>query len=209
MDTKNWSKKDRIACIIIFSICILTFVVFVSAMTLSYFYDTHSASGIITAGEVKIAALGGPSNDGKIQFPSVLAPNTQYFVEDDNNLMYSVVNRSSTGSVFVMLKLESDYFNIVKPILEPNSDGSYWATGEGDSHYLYYMKPLEQGESALLCDAWQVGNISNLIKGSAITYTITAYAVQSQGDAVIALVDSNSDGWGNAPQIFVDMASSF
>ena len=88
MRTRNWTRKDRAACIIIFTICVLTFVVFFSTITLSYFYDEHSASKFITAGEVNVVAMGGPSNDGRIQFPELLTPNTQYGVDKYSDLNY-------------------------------------------------------------------------------------------------------------------------
>lgn len=211
MNSKSWTKQDRIACIIIFTICVITFVAFLSTMTLSYFYDTHSASGIITAANVKITAVGGPENNGQIQFPTVLLPNTQYGVSDyttngNFNLKYEVVNQGNSGSVYVMLKLESNYFDVIKPILKTSVDGRYWVTGDAHSEYLYYMIPLEVDHSAPLCDSWQVGNISTAIMGSAVTYKITAYAVQTQGTAIKEMIAGGVDGWQYAPQIFKDMA---
>ena len=206
MGAKNWAKKDKIACIIIFTICILTFVAFFSTITLSYFYDEHSASKFIVAGEVDIVALGGPNNDGKIQFPEVLNPNTQYLVSNYSGLRYEIKNQSTSGSVYVMLKITSDYFKWIKPIIVAKSTGKYWVVAEGHSEYLYLMKPLEKGETVDLASYWQVGNIPQSIQGNAVTYTITAYAVQTQGDALKALMESNSDGWQYAPQIFKDMA---
>ena len=214
MDTKKWTKKDKIACIVIFTICILTFIVFLSTMTLSYFYDDHSANGLIVAGEVKIKTIGGPTNNGQIQFPEILIPNTQYKVADyktdsNYNLAYEVVNESTSGAVFVMLKLESDYFGIIKPTLKSQINGDYWVTGENNSQYLYYMRPLDVGQQASLCDSWQVGNYTNALNGRAVNYKITAYAVQIQGTAVDELIASNVDGWQYAPQIFKDMTANY
>ena len=205
MSAKNWTKKDRIASIVIFTICIVTFVVFFSTITLSYFYDEHSASKFLTAGEVNIVVSGGPSNDGRIQFPETILPNTQYSISENTDLKYSISNKSTSGSVYVMLKIDSVYYDWIKPVLAPSSDGDYWVIG-AEMEYLYYMKPLEKNEQADLCSYWQIGNISNTIKGSTITYIITAYAVQTQGDALKALIESDSDGWQYAPQIFKDMA---
>lgn len=211
MNTKHWTKQDRIACVIIFTICIITFVAFLSTMTLSYFYDTHSASGIITAAEVKIKAVGGPENNGQIQFPAVLTPNTQYSVSDyttngNYHLKYEVVNEGNSGTVYVMLKLESNYLDVIKPLLETVADGRYWVTGDVHSEYLYYMTPLGVNQSAPLCNTWQVGNMSTAIMGEAVTYKITAYAVQTQGTAINEMIAGNVDGWQYAPQIFKDMA---
>lgn len=208
MSTRNWTRKDRIACIVIFTICILTFVAFFSTITLSYFYDEHSASGFITAGEVDIVATGGPANDGRIQFPEILHPNTQYKTSEYSGLTYSVKNQGSSGPVYVMLKLESAHLDWIRPYLKTEpTDNKYWVLGDdGYSEYLYYMNPLGISESAVLTTAWQVGNIPQSIQGQAVTYKITAYAVQTQGDALKALIESNSDGWQHAPQIFKDMA---
>lgn len=214
MSTKNWTKKDKIACIIIFSICILTFVVFLSTMTLSYFYGEHSANGLITAGEVKIKAIGGPTNNGQIQFPEVLLPNTQYQVSDyvtngNYDLAYSVLNEGTSGAVFVMVKLDSNYINVIRPTLKTQELGGYWVSGVEHGEYLYYMKPLESNQQASLCSSWQVGNYTNALKGKAINYKITAYAVQVQGDAVDAMISGNVDGWQYAPQIFKDMVQAY
>ena len=166
------------------------------------------------AGEVKIRTIGGPTNNGQIQFPEVLLPNTHYDVSDhktgDNyNLAYEVVNESTSGAVFVMLKIESSYYDIIKPILNSQINGDYWVTGDGHSEYLYYMKPLEAGQQAALCSSWQVGNYGNALNGSAINYKITAYAVQIQGSAIDEMIAANVDGWQYAPQIFIDMTANY
>ena len=206
MSTRNWTKKDRVACIIIFAICVLTFVVFFSTITLSYFYDEHSASKFITAGEVNIVAGGGPSNDGRIQFPELLAPNTQYKVSEYSDLKYTITNQSTSGDVYVMIKLSSSHIDWIRPVLLSADTGKYWVSGVENTEYLFYMMPLGKGVSAQLTATWQVGNISQTIQGNQVSYTITAYAVQTQGDALKALIESNSDGWQYAPQIFKDMA---
>jgi hypothetical protein len=109
-----------------------------------------------------------------------------------------------------MLKITSDYFRYIKPILGSNDTGQYWVVGEGSGHsnYLYYMKPIAPNEEVVLCNGWQVGNITNAIKGSAVTYTITAHAVQIQGGAINELM-AGDDGWQYAPQIFRDMVSVY
>ena len=210
MSTKHWTKKDKIACTIIFVISILTFVVFLSTMTLSYFYDEHSASDIITAGTVSIKVTGGSDGNGSIEFPSVLTPNTLYNTSDYSELIYRVTNTSTSGDIYLMLKLESANVKLIRPVLKGSSTGHYFAVGGDNAEYLFYMTPLAKNTAATLCTEWQVGNFTNAsaLDGSAITYTITAYAVQAQGGAVEALIAGNVDGWQYAPQIFRDMVAN-
>lgn len=200
---KQWTKQDRIACITIFAICVITFVSFLSAMTLSYFFDTHTAENILTSGEVKISVSGGPNNDGQIQFPLVVMPNTQYSAIDDPNLKYTILNEGTSGTVYVMVKLDSTYSNIIMPTVNEN-----WVTGEGEggSTYLFYMGKLDIGQSITLCDYWQIGNYENSIDGRTVTYTITAKAIQTQGSALSNMILASQGGWQYAPQIFKDMA---
>ncbi len=207
MERKKWTRKDKIACITIFSICIITAVVFLSTMTLSYFFDTHSASQVITAGSVSIEVTGGNSN-GYIEFSDTLVPNTQYSVT--NNTKLTIKNTSTSGAVFIMVKITSDYSRLIRPITTASSlvNGQYWVVGT-NMDYFYYMSPLNQNYSCDLCDGWQVGNITNAIGGSDVNYKLTVYAVQYQGGAVTALINSNTDGWQYAPQIFKDMVSNY
>ena len=97
MNTDKWTKKDKIACSIVFVVSVIVFVVFFSTMTLAYFFDTHTASDVITAGQVSIKAIGGPNNDGQIKFPEVLTPNTQYAV--DNSLYMTGSNQNMAYAV--------------------------------------------------------------------------------------------------------------
>lgn len=207
MERKKWTKKDKIACITIFSICIITAVVFLSTMTLSYFFDTHSASQVITAGSVSIKVTGGNSA-GYIEFSDTLTPNTQYKVTDNTKL--NIQNTSTSGAVFLMVKITSDYSRLIRPMLQATSweTGKYWVVGT-NMDYFYYMSPLDTNYSCDLCDGWQVGNITNAISGSSVEYKITVYAVQYQGGAVTSLINSNTDGWQYAPQIFKDMVSNY
>ena len=206
MNTKNWTKKDKVACIIIFVISILTFVVFLSTMTLSYFYDEHSASDFVTAGTVSIKVTGGSDGNGSIEFPSVLTPNTFYKTSEYNKLIYKVTNTSTSGDIYLMIKLESDYINLIRPSIDRN----YWVVGGDNAEYLYYIKPIARNTTVDLCTSWQVGNFTNatVMDGTAVTYKITAYAVQAQGGALEALIAGNVDGWQYAPQIFRDIIAN-
>lgn len=223
MGKEKWTKKDKIACSIIFAVAILTFVVFFSTITMSYFFDSHQALDTVTAGNVNIVALGGPNNDGQIKFPEVLTPNTLYKVEDymtgsNYDMLYRVQNKSNSGSIYVMVKLESNYLDLVRPRpdMTYSSGYSYWLSGgnydpswDGKTEYFYYMSPVANNATTeWLCRYWQVGNFTNELKGSQINMSITAYAVQAQGGAVLDLINNNVDGWQYAPQVFIDMVSA-
>jgi len=222
MEKEKWSKKDKIACSVIFAVAIITFVVFFSTITLSYFFDTHEAFDDITAGSVSIVVQGGPNNDGQIKFPEVLTPNTQYKVEDymtgsNYDMMYRVQNKSTSGAVFVMLKLESNYLDLIRPSINRDYSYTYWVCGtnyeddwDGKTEYLYYMSAIGKDSTTnWLCKYWQVGNFERPLSGSQINMSITAYAVQAQGGAVLELIDDGTDGWQYAPQIFIDMVEAY
>lgn len=205
MNTKNWTKKDKVACTIIFTICILTFVVFLSTMTLSFFYDEHSASDIITAGTVSISVTGGADGKGGIEFPEVLAPNTIYSTTDYPSLAYKVTNTSTSGSIYLMIKLSSENIYVIRPIMRVVTTNDKFVVGGDNAQYLFYMQPIAKNSTVQLTNSWQVGNFTNAIDGSQVTYKITAYAVQAQGGAVEALIAGQVDGWQYAPQVFRDM----
>lgn len=218
MEKQKWTKKDKIACSIIFAISITIFVVFFSSMTLSYFFDTHSASDLITAGSVSISLQGGPNGDGQIKFPEVLNPNSTYNVSDyvtgsNYDMGVSVKNTSTSGPVFIMVKLESEYLKYLRPVLKIDSLGNYWIGGTTTSdseYYLYYMNAVGQGVSTeFICNSWQMGDYSRALSGSQVTMKITAYAIQSQGGAVLEMIAGNVDGWQNAPQLFVKMVEEY
>ena len=162
---------------------------------------------MLTAGNVSIKVSGGSDGNGSIEFPEVLTPNTQYSVIDDTNLVYRVTN-TGTSSIYLMLKLESTYLDIIRPTLISNiySEGKYFVCGEGHSEYLFYMKAVNKNENVTLCTQWQVGNFTNDISGNSVDYKITAYAVQSEGGAIDAMIAGNVDGWQYAPEIFKTMA---
>lgn len=214
MGTDKWTKKDKIACSIVFVVSVVVFVVFFSTMTLAYFFDTHTASDVITAGQVSIKAIGGPNNDGQIKFPEVLTPNTQYSVNDslymtgsNQNLAYAVQN---TGAIpiYVMVKVEGTYLDYILPTTYSDFSGTYWAIGSGfeaedNTLYFFYMSPVTKNMTTRnLCSQWQTKNFTNAIAGEGISIKITAYAVQTQGDAVKDMIQGSIDGWQYAPQLF-------
>ena len=219
MNTKKWTRKDKIACTIIFVVSILTFVVFLSTMTLSYFYDEHSANKVIVAGKVSVKITVSGVENAKLQFPEILTPNTTYNVSEYSGLNCKVTNTSTSGNIYLMIKLKSEYIDIIRPITTISYNNVYFVYGNGtddastpevedNCRYLFYMKSIGPWEYATLCDSWQVGNYTNKLKGSEIDYEITAYAVQTQGGAVQALMDGHVDGWQYAPEIFRNMVAA-
>jgi len=215
MNTEKWTKKDKIACSIVFVISLVVFVVFFSTMTLAYFFDTHTASDVITAGQVSIKAIGGPNNDGQIKFPEVLTPNTQYSVGNsqymtgsNQNMAYAVQN-TGVIPIYVMVKIEGGYLDYIVPTTYHNSwSVNYWAIGNGfesidNTLYFFYMTQVAKGmNTTSLCQQWQTKNFTNAIAGSDVSIKITAYAVQAQGSAVKEMILGNIDGWQYAPEIF-------
>lgn len=223
--SSKWTKKDKIACTIIFSIAIITFAVFFSGITLSYFFDTHTAFDTIEAGRVDIEIVGGANNDGQIKFPSVITPNTLYSIDDymtgsNRDLALKVKNNSTSGPVFIMVKLTSDDLDVISPVSYTDTRGKYWVSGEGHPEYLYYMTALDQNDiTNPLCYYWQVGNFDDPVKNDGqfpnISLKTNAYAVQAQGGAVLELINDTTStedaikGWRFAPQIFRDMVVSY
>lgn len=216
MKQQSWTKKDKILSVAIFTVAIAVFVVFFSTVTFSYFFDTTSLSDTAVAGYVSIETLGGPNNDGKIKFPEVITPNTSYAIDNtlymtggNYNMGYSVKNNGQ-APVYVMVKLEGEHIDLIRPTSVSTYDGKYWAVGQNfdlsKEIYMYYMTSVEANvETAKLCDYWQVGNFDNLLAGKDVKIKITAYAVQSQGQAASEMIAGNIDGWQYAPALFKDM----
>jgi len=191
----NWTKKDRIACVIIFVMAIVITITFVSSITLSYLFDTHSVSDAITAGKVQFTLGGGPSSDGKIKFADVLSPNTTY---TGTNYTLTIKNTSTSGAVYVYVYVEAS--DVIKPI--PKS--SLWLGGdtEATKGYFFYKGTIAQDATLTFCDAFRTLDFGNPEAGQAVTLNVTVGAVQSQAGACKALINGGVEGWANAPAAF-------
>lgn len=207
METKTWTKKDKIACVSIFVVAIIVFVTFLSTITLSFFYDIRTESDTITAGQANFTVSGGPNNDGVLSFPSPLTPNTYYLGSDyktGNNLdmVFTIKNTSNFGAVYVMLQIDSDYWGYLNPVLSSN-----WVYGKADG-YFFYMVALGKNASVNFNTGWTTGNFTVPLMGSRVNMTFNTYVVQAEGGAVDELVLDSSSPWYYAPQVFIDMATA-
>ena len=187
---KSWTKKDKIACIIIFAMAIFTTITFVSSITFSFLFDTHSVSDAITAGKVELNVA------GPIQFPTVVTGNTVY---SGTNYTLKVTNKSTSGDVYIYVCYEGNAF--VKPI--PN--GTNWLGGDTDltKNYFFYKDKVPAGTTITFCEAFRTLDIGNSVEGTAVNVNFTVGAVQAQAGACKALIDSGVEGWKNAPTAFI------
>jgi len=211
---QTWTKKDKIACIFIFTIAILTFVTFLSTITLSYFYDKHTVNDIVTAGKVSITVKGGHDGNGTIKFPDVITPYTSYRTDSYPELAYTVKNTSTSGAIFLMLEVRNNFDGVIIPTRHGMNSHQYFYQGdpdatyaEGDSatNYLFYYEPLLYNNSVTVIQSWYVGNIGNDISGNDVSITITAHAVQVQGGAI----EHMQGGWQYAPAEFIEMTEAY
>ena len=197
---KSWTKKDKIACIIIFVMAVITTVVFVSSITLSYLFDTHSVNSAITAGLVDFKFTGGPNNDGKIQFPSTISPNTVY---SGANYTFTITNTSTSGAIFIYVKVEANDYVRALPA------STTWLGSTTDNNYYFYKAAVPQNASITFCTRFKTLDFGNANAGEKVTVTLTVGAVQAQGGACTALISGKVDGWENAPTAFASFVASY
>lgn len=197
---KSWTKKDKIACIIIFVMAVITTVVFVSSITLSYLFDTHSVNSAITAGLVDFKFTGGPNNDGKIQFPATISPNTIY---SGTNYTFTITNTSTSGAIFIYVKVEANDYVRALPA------STTWLGSTTNNNYYFYKAAVSQNTSVTFCTKFKTLDFGNTNAGEKVTVTLTVGAVQSQGGACTALINSSVDGWENAPTTFKNFVASY
>lgn len=197
---KSWTKKDKIACIIIFVMAVLTTVVFVSSITLSYLFDTHSVNGALTAGLVDFKFGGGTNNDGKIELPATISPNTEYIA---SKYSFTITNTSTSGAIFVYVKVEANDY--IRSVLYNDN----WKGSTTDNSYYYYMAPVAQNSTITFCTGFKTLDFGNINAGEKITITLTVGAVQAQGGACKAMIEDNVDGWGYAPTEFVTYVTNY
>lgn len=191
----SWTKKDRAACIIIFSMAIVLTITFVSSITLSYLFDTHSVSGAITAGQVLFTIGGGPNSDGKIKFAEVLSPNTTYTGTD---YTLTITNKSTSGDIYLYVYVEAS--DIIKPVPKSN----LWLGGDTNDTkgYFFYKGKVTQNTTLTFCDAFRTLDFGNPDAGQSVTLKVTVGAVQAQAGACKALIQGGVEGWANAPSAF-------
>lgn len=187
---KNWTKKDKIACIIIFAMAILTTITFVSSITYSFLFDTHSVSDAITAGKVSLNLT------GPIQFPTTITGNTVY---SGANYTLNITNTSTSGAVYVYVCFEGNDF--IRPIPKDTD----WCGGDTDEtkNYFFYKGKVTIGSTITFCEAFRTLDIGNSVENSAVNINFTVGAVQAQAGACEALIQGGVEGWANAPASFV------
>lgn len=194
---KDWTKKDKVACITIFVLAIVITITFVSSITMSYLFDTHSVTDAITAGRVELT-FGGSNSNGQIKFDSVLKPNTTYAsTSSDNSYTFTIKNSGTSGSVYIYVCVEGNDF--ITPII---SRDWYGSTTEGHRNYYFYKTAVSQGATVTFCTAFRTLNFGNEYAGEAVTLNITVGAVQTQGNACKELISSGVEGWKYAPANF-------
>lgn len=198
---REWTKKDKVACITIFTLAILITITFVSSMTLSFLFDTHSVSDAITAGKVELEFSGANTN-GQIKFPTVVEPNTTYYSTSSTDYSFKIKNISTSGAIYVYVCVElNDY---ISPVLSAN-----WlqSTTEGKRNYYFYNKSVDAGSTIVFCDVFRTLNFKNANAGESVSLTLTVGAVQTQGGACKELINSQVAGWAYAPADFITIVS--
>lgn len=197
---KNWTKKDKIACIAIFAMSVIVAITFISTITMSYLFDTHSLDNTLTAGLVDFKFGGGTNNDGKFALP-VLNPNN-YYSGDDYTL--TITNTSTSGAVFVCVKVETADYVRVLPY------NNMWVGGT-ENNYYYYNGAISKSGAITFMNSFRTLDFNNTVGNAAesvnIKFIVTA--IQAQGGACKALIESGTGCWAYAPETFKTTVTNY